>query len=183
MSRIFFTADAHLGHEAIIKYANRPFRNLDHMHDEIIKRWNEKVTPDDLIYHIGDFAFKGCAKEFEDKLNGTIVHIRGNHDKNNGVNTALLYTVMQHAGLIIYATHIPPLEDQRGTIESNIVDICDIILCGHVHDNWKWSLIRNKYCVNVGVDVWNFQPINIQSVLKLIAKVKKGYYETNVKCM
>ena len=29
------------------------------MNSELIHRWNEKVGPDDTIFHLGDFAFGG----------------------------------------------------------------------------------------------------------------------------
>ena len=174
--KIWFTADCHFDHENIIKFCNRPFKNVNHMNEEIIRRWNNKVSSEDVVYHIGDFAFKGMdnAIRFESKLNGNIVHIRGNHDKNNGVKTYNTKAIMEFGGLVFYVTHIPPVENQIGTIESNLISICDFILCAHVHNLWKWKRIDNKIAINVGVDVWNFEPINIHSILKLISRIKKG---------
>ena len=55
-----------------------------------------------------------------------------------------------------------------------MIDLCNFIICGHVHDNWKWKKIRGKICINVGVDVWNMEPVSIHSILKLVAKINKG---------
>lgn len=45
---IYFTADMHFGHENVIKFDNRPFKSLEEMDEELIKRWNNKVGKADL---------------------------------------------------------------------------------------------------------------------------------------
>lgn len=55
----FFTSDLHLGHDNVIKYCNRPFKDGNHMNNSLIRNWNQRVKKDDLIYHLGDFCFKG----------------------------------------------------------------------------------------------------------------------------
>jgi calcineurin-like phosphoesterase family protein len=175
MTKVFFTADCHFEHEAIIKHCNRPFKNKEHMNETIIKRWNNKVKENDLVYHLGDFAFKGesKAKEFSNKLNGEIVHIQGNHDKNNGVKTYITHAIMEFGGLILYVKHKPPVEFQEGTMEETIISVCDVILCGHVHNLWKHSYTRDKLVINVGQDVWGFEPITIHSILKYISRIRR----------
>jgi len=82
MSKIYYISDCHFGHDKIIEYTGRPFKNVKHMNEEIVKRWNAVVNPEDLVYHVGDFSFKGQnnARAWEQRLNGKIVHIKGNHD-------------------------------------------------------------------------------------------------------
>lgn len=80
----FFTADTHFGHANIIKYCKRPFANIVDMNNTIIDNWNRVVGEHDLIYHLGDFCFgrEGFTFEsFRERLKGTIVFIKGNHDK------------------------------------------------------------------------------------------------------
>jgi len=201
--KIFFTADKHLDHANIIKYANRSFihpgdldedddwisehvkslRNQE-MNKTIVEKHNAKVSEGDVVYDLGDFCFKGVsnAQYWEQQLNGTIVHIRGNHDKNNGVRTYITHAIMEFGGMIFYVTHQPPEQRQIDTLESHMIACCDIILCGHVHDLWKHKYIEiwnngcksSKLAINVGVDVWGMEPITIHSILKYIAKVKRG---------
>ncbi len=200
---IFFTADYHLDHANIIKFCNRPFiykedvdEDLNWLSDEIkdkrkqemnltlVKNHNNKVSEGDTVYHVGDFCFKGTgnAHYWEQQLNGNIVHIRGNHDKNNGVKTYITHAIMEFGGRTFYVLHKPPEDKQMETLESHIISMCDFILCGHVHDKWKYKKIEvwshgcrvEKVMINVGVDVWNYEPVNIHSILKLISKVNKG---------
>ena len=56
MSQIFFTSDHHFGHANIIQFSNRPFENVEAMNRAMIERWNEKVSPEDEVYHLGDFG-------------------------------------------------------------------------------------------------------------------------------
>ena len=39
----YYTADLHLGHEAIIRYCNRPFTTIDEMGEAIVNNWNAVV--------------------------------------------------------------------------------------------------------------------------------------------
>lgn len=57
MSTVFFTADPHFGHTNIIRYENRPFASAEEMDQELIRRWNETVSPEDTVYLLGDFSF------------------------------------------------------------------------------------------------------------------------------
>ena len=35
----YYISDLHLFHEAAIRFDDRPFRDLEEMHTEIVKRW------------------------------------------------------------------------------------------------------------------------------------------------
>lgn len=81
MRRFFAIADTHFGHENIIKYCNRPFRDVEEMDKVLIKNWNETVSNDDVVLMLGDFAFgKDKIEEYTPKLHGKKILIKGNHD-------------------------------------------------------------------------------------------------------
>lgn len=90
MPRVFFTADTHFLHENIIKYCNRPFANHAEMDEALISNWNKEVRAEDLVYHLGDFAWpsrnltlemqKELIGEILSRLNGRLILIRGTHD-------------------------------------------------------------------------------------------------------
>lgn len=79
---ILFTSDLHFFHKNIIELSHRSFRDLDDMHEGLIKNWNHDVKPDDQVYLLGDVSFgsKKKTKALLDRLNGKIYLIRGNHD-------------------------------------------------------------------------------------------------------
>lgn len=80
----WFTADEHYGHLSIIKYCNRPFASIDEMDHELIKRFNERVSKEDVTIHAGDFcwcnSYKDAHQKYVSKLNGTHIFLVGSHD-------------------------------------------------------------------------------------------------------
>lgn len=82
-SKLFFTGDHHIGHGAILKHCNRPFKDLEDMKKCLIERWNAKVPVDADVMYLGDVAYRCSAAEIEDffsKVNGKVFFLRGNHD-------------------------------------------------------------------------------------------------------
>lgn len=82
MSTLFFTADHHFGHRNIIKFCQRPFETAMEMDDEMVRRWNEKVGPEDEVYHLGDVGLinPDILKKILNRLNGKIYLVKGNHE-------------------------------------------------------------------------------------------------------
>lgn len=79
---IFFSSDHHFGHFNIIGYCNRPFKNIDHMNESLVEYWNETVSPNDVVYYLGDLAMNQYkAKQYITRCNGRKILISGNHDK------------------------------------------------------------------------------------------------------
>jgi calcineurin-like phosphoesterase family protein len=184
---IFFTSDSHANHENIIKFCKRPFENSKQMDEELIKKWNEKVPKDGIVFHLGDFAWGGYNvwKNFREQLNGKIYLIKGNHCLKNLTTTAKeLFEIVtfqmriEIEGRKIWLNHFPLLcysgtyRDLQG-LEYN--------LFGHVHlsnimsrNNGKDTerclemLFPTQY--DVGVDFNDFSPISWYEVNEKIQK-------------
>jgi len=82
----WITSDLHFGHKNIMKFcpATRGhFRDIDHMHAEMISAWNERVQPDDVVYVLGDVAFLPAAEAVKilNRLAGRKILVKGNHDR------------------------------------------------------------------------------------------------------
>lgn len=80
MGKVFFIADTHFGSDAIRRYEKRPFADTDEMDRAMIERWNAAVSPEDTVWHLGDFGAEGHEAEVVSRLNGRILLVRGNHD-------------------------------------------------------------------------------------------------------
>jgi len=189
--KFFVTSDQHYGHGRIIEYANRPFSCAEEMNEVMIKRFNERVKPEDTTFIIGDFCFKHPvvddviaggrplkANQWLERLNGTKIIIRGNHDNNNSTKTIINCIHITYAGQRINLVHKPEHANMNFPIN----------LVGHVHDKWKFQEYQHPisfnssenqwYCekgimFNVGVDVNRFYPITLDEVLSQISKYKK----------
>ena len=82
----FITSDIHFGHKNIMNFCpvSRAFGKGDvvKMDEEIIRRWNSVVQPNDHTYILGDVAFCNAEKAVNhlQRLNGTKTLVVGNHD-------------------------------------------------------------------------------------------------------
>ena len=169
MSNIFFVSDTHWGHANIIKYSNRPFTDVDEMDEKLIENWNKVVKRDDMVYHLGDFAFMKIEKfrQLIWRLNGNIGVIKGNHDQMITENEAELskrfvfiknYYELKAAGQFFVLFHYGQRVWHRSHKGS-------IHLYGHSHG----SLPPHGKSVDVGVDckeiTSEYRPIYLGEVL------------------
>ena len=161
----WFTSDEHFNHENILKlFVYRPFRSVDEMNTTIIQRHNARVKDNDIVFHLGDFKLttKGSnSHEITKQLNGKHIFIAGNHDKNNGCNSPIKYCVINSYGKTILLIHRP--EDAATIISKGGIDLT---FCGHVHEKWKFKKTEHGDMVNVGVDQWDFYPVDAKQILK-----------------
>lgn len=150
---VWFTSDTHFGHDMIIEYCDRPFKNVKEMDQKLIDNWNSVVKDGDTVFHLGDFSlYSGNPDKYLKRLNGNIVWVEGNHDKKS----IILDMQIKYGGHIWHLAHNP--RDCFG--EYN--------MCGHVHKLWKIKREDGIVYVNVGVDLWGYKPISIQQILELL---------------
>ena len=149
----YFTSDTHFGHKNIIKYCDRPFYDVRTMNRELIRRWNEVVKEDDMVYHLGDFAFLSIveAAAVVRQLNGFKILVRGNHDRKSQVMSEMGFDIVTDKAYYQgwKMQHIPWEIDHK-----------DKGLCGHVHEKW----LRHRNLINVGIDQWDFYPVTLEKL-------------------
>ena len=170
--KIFVISDLHLGHKNIIKLCNRPFKTIKEMNNTIIKNWSKVVTDKDLVYVLGDFAYKGLqAEKYLDKLNGNIILIRGNHDKyirHNKVKAVYDYKEIEIDGVKYILFHYP-LISWNGQYKNSIH------LYGHIHSSgsdWEFPKLPNAYsvccefCDYTPIEITKYKPKEFKKVIK-----------------
>jgi calcineurin-like phosphoesterase family protein len=170
MPAVFLVSDTHFGHAGVCRFMRndgvtklRPWDNPEEMDEEMVKRWNETVRPNDKVYHLGDVVINRKSLNIMHRLNGDKVLIRGNHDifkledYTKYFRDVRGYHVMN--GMIL--SHIPVHEESLGRFGVNIH--------GHLHANrvMKNSVVDNRYhCVCV--EQTDFRPILFEDVIKKI---------------
>ncbi|OCW56254.1 hypothetical protein [Hoeflea olei] len=87
-TRKWYTADLHLGHHGILRHcaATRPFDAVEDMDAAIVRRINDRVERDDILYVIGDFALSGDVEYIRHlfhEMHGRKILVLGNHDLDN----------------------------------------------------------------------------------------------------
>lgn len=157
--RYWFTADTHYNHGNIIKYTNRPYKDVDEMNNVLIKNYNDLVADLDQVIFIGDFGF-GDPFPIIERLAGQKTFIRGNHDYGKSLNPKIENILIRYAGKEIYLTHEP--EDAMQMVDINLV--------GHVHAKWKIKRFGSTILINVGVDVWDYKPVSLSEIYDLYEK-------------
>lgn len=178
VSRIFFYSDPHYAHKKIIQYCNRPWNdgknelgelnvtneNVAQMNAELVKRYNEVVGANDVVYFLGDVSFgkKENVKEFVSQLNGKKLLVKGNHDhhKNSLYVDAGFSWVYDRPIIIkdfIILSHAP-----LQFLNSN----CPFYnIFGHVHDSEMYPTWTRCSCCAC-VERHDYKPVSFDDVMK-----------------
>lgn len=172
MPHRYVIADTHFHHANVIAYCGRPFRDVNHMDEILIRNWNNTVGNQDLVYMLGDFCLSSKFEVNEalcSRLNGRKVLVMGNHDRMQpikylqaGFRTATRKPIMVDPGVILMHE---PFADPAA-----YVDPKSIYIFGHVHDkHCPMDDYPNCFCVSV--ERIGYRPIDLD---KLIADIRKG---------
>lgn len=183
--KLFIISDTHFFHQNIIKYCQRPFKDVDEMTEQLIINWNKSVGTDDVVLHLGDVTFNyNRTFEVMKQLNGHKQLILGNHDWGSAKMDRLGFECLttarnqsyefEHDGIHYIVAHrsrdIPTWEQGDNRVR----------LCGHEHNNMpefiKW--VRDKrddarpiMTLNMSCEWWNYSP--------MVAGCAAGLWEFN----
>ena len=182
--KIWFTSDTHFGHKNILRFCKRPWNTVEEMDEGLIQNWNRVVGKDDIVFHLGDFAFAPNSqwKKLIDRLNGHIHLILGNHDVTrwpgdkimelfDGVYQQMIIKIDERT---VYLNHYPYLcfGGAWRRPENAVYE-----LFGHCHTGPNCTGIDTDRLVNlfpyqydVGVDNNNYTPISWEQVREIIQK-------------
>ena len=195
--KTYFTSDLHFqSTEApgIIDWAHRPFKSVEKHDAALIRGIQERVKPDDLLIHVGDFMNygknrgreSGRAKpeEYIKRIGRQIVFLEGNHDPNNHVRCVGRTLTTKVGRYIVSVGHYPSCDSRFECVDTPTYK-CEslgmkwhIHLCGHVHHSW--TILRdglhkpNVLNINIGVDAWKYRPVSEAELDAYIGKVLAG---------
>jgi calcineurin-like phosphoesterase family protein len=167
--KVWLTADFHFNHPNIIKYCDRPFKDIFEMDEHYINTINSMCASRDILYHLGDMLFpsgsqSGVERTYEyyaDQIDPEIIPFKGNHDDDE-MPTGILEGSVRIGKHTVFMSHKPK-------------SMMKINLCGHEHDKFRIQCNNKRYTVNVGVDVWDHQPIQFIDVLRIVRNHKNFF--------
>jgi calcineurin-like phosphoesterase family protein len=186
MSRLWFTADLHLGHGNIIKYCRRPFLDATtaerarvdprgswkvpaeavRLHDDaLLDAINERVGEEDTLWIVGDFSLApfGQARGYRDRIRCREVNlVRGNHDlASYGAlfSRVIDQGMVKHLGKKIWLNHYPMRTWDKAYHGA-------WHLYGHVHGRLRDEDAANPrlLAMDVGVDACGYRPVSFEEV-------------------
>ena len=159
---ILFTSDSHYGDPRVMRIDRRPYPNLEAHDAALIARWNEAVSPDDEVWHLGDVAFAkpaGRVGAILARLNGTKHLIIGNNDGPATLSDPAWASVQHYAempceGTALVLCHYPFRTWNR--MGRGVVNL-------HGHSHGRLKPIPRQY--DVGVDVFDGRPVPLGRIL------------------
>lgn len=178
--KYYFISDYHFFHKNIIKYENRPFQTVNEMNEEIIKRHNERVKEDDIVYFLGDWGFyaskqkqfrgEGMPIRIDDlkkRMKGIFYSVKGNHDKpENKLNIPNHRIILNKGGIYINLIH-----KHQDTVIYDYEYYYPLTLCGHAHSKWQTKEIEkdNKIAlvINCSVENNNYYPFSFDEIMSI----------------
>ena len=172
---VYFFGDAHFDHKNIIKHCCRNFSDVTEMNQAIIDNWNCTVGDDETVYYLGDWAFgwrHKPARHWKNQLKGTIVSIRGSHDRDQsgmGFHDFRELRVGKYDFLLI---HDPDPAGRHQTQEQThkLENWHGWIIHGHVHSNKmdRYPFINGENrTINVSAEVVKYRPVSLSYLLSL----------------
>lgn len=151
MPKIWLTSDTHFGHPKSFLYEPRGYSSIEEHDEDIIRIWNETVSPEDTVYHLGDVMLGENSHGLEclSRLNGNIKIVQGNHD--TAVRLALYdslpnvevvgwATMIKYKKYNIYLSHYPTIvsnKDNEKPLKAKILGAY-----GHTHS-------KEQFCTNI----------------------------------
>jgi calcineurin-like phosphoesterase family protein len=172
--KVFVTSNQQFGRPSAIKAYKRPFHSVDEMNNALIEAWNSVVSPEDIVYVLGNFAWDPeIAEKTINALNGDIVVISGEFDKATAEISELLSltsidylynSIEEHPEANIVMSYWPLL-DWPGKARGSYSIIG--------HPNKKYKTNHKTRIINCSCDNWEFKPIEATKLIDLFNEVSE----------
>jgi calcineurin-like phosphoesterase family protein len=179
----WFISDHHLAHYNILRYGDRPFKDLAEMHDALVTYHNELVKPQDHVSFLGDVTIKRGGRLDKEwfateirRYNGHKRLYLGNHDHWRAdvylaAGFEKIYASWRcEEGFV--SSHIPLHPRSLSNATANVH--------GHIHQNASYTPVtfegtetkpaRIIPYINVSVEAVNYRPVNKDEILAIIER-------------
>lgn len=184
-TRIFFTSDTHFTSPRTLKLSCRPFKDISDMDFRLISNWNNKVSENDIVFHLGDFG----RQDIVHQLNFCKMYfIPGNYERASSGTKELeadsRVTIISPDELAhfmdpmtedhYYLIHEPLFHTARNDETLQMLsDPGTFYLFGHIH---KLQLVKRNG-INISCDAHGFTPVSLEEIRFLRRAVEKHFDE------
>jgi len=185
---LFFTSDFHVGHNSVIKFDKRPFKNVNEMNEKLIENWNSVVNDDDIVFYLGDLSYRcksSTSKWFVEQLKGKIYFIMGNHDIYKDIKSLNRFEEIYGNGTGLGGMTIKVKDDDVTGGWQDIV-MCHYAILSwnkshygswHLHGHSHQSLYNNpemkwfyeRKVIDVGCNGWDYTPISYNKIKEIMS--------------
>ena len=150
----YYISDCHFFHRNVDAFDSRGFETMFQMHEEMMKKWNERIKDEDEVYIIGDFSFGKGVETWEilNKLRGKLILIEGNHDfhyldDKEFVDTIfddiVYYAEIKDSGRDVVLSHYPIFFYNHQFKADKENKPLTYMLYGHVHNTYDEYLVNH----------------------------------------
>ena len=177
--QLFFVSDYHFGHRGILEHVperKRLFGDVENMDNELLKRTNNLVKPNDILFFLGDFCFNKHihSSVYLNRINCNNIHwCNGNHDAIEEIATN------------------NKIKSMHDIMEIQINKSINIVLChyrmasynkafhgafhlyGHEHQNHQSA--EDEISYNVGVEWTNYEPLSFAKLMEIMKPKKEKW--------
>lgn len=172
--RVWFWSDIHFFHNSIIRYCQRPFADVAHMNDALLKNCLACVRANDILVFGGDVTF-GTAEATNHLLRAIPAYkilVLGNHDIDGRTKTSLFKLAMdevaacmelEYKGTPLFLSHYP--------VHDKLLAPGQINLHGHLHNTpFPKELGTGARRINISIECTGYEPVSINWLLENAAK-------------
>lgn len=165
-----------VSHDREFLFKPRGFNSISEHDEEVIRRWNEIVGPEDEVYHLGDVMLNDNKHGVEclKRLNGKIHILPGNHDTPariaiyeilDNVVVEPLAIRLKYKKYNFYLSHYP-------TMTSNLegsphLREHTINIYGHTHQKTNFYEDR-PYMFHAGLDSHDCTPVLLDDAIQIM---------------
>ncbi len=164
---VYFTADLHFGHNAIINMQERPFKSVEEMNRVLLQNFNSVIRQNDTVYILGDICHHMTTEEANEligKMNGKKYLIVGNHDKE--YDPGLFEDIKDFMKISIDGRnftlmHYPMLSWPKKSSGG-------YQLHGHIHARMEYNETNRAEGIrryDVGVDANYYFPVSVKQII------------------
>lgn len=175
-----YISDLHFGHKAVIDFDPRPFSSVEEMDAVMIELWNSRVTKNDQVYILGDFAFHN-EKPYSwylKQLRGQKHLIVGNHDRK-------LLKDAEAMEYFVSVDYYREITDDKKRIILSHYPIAEwngfhreaYHVYGHIHNRTDETFQYMKQydrALNAGACINNFTPCSLNELIRNNQRFKEA---------